>query len=68
MEKIRGEASGLVTRLRSLNKGVVEVNKSIEKVRKAKQDRVKELESFVEGIQVQLSSQTDTKLRALESQ
>jgi hypothetical protein len=66
--KIRDEASGLVTRLRSLNKGVVEVNKSIEKVRKAKQDRVKELESFVEGIQVQLSSQTDTKLRALESQ
>ena len=51
VEEIRGEASSLVSRLRDLNKGVSEVNKSIEKVRKAKQDRVKELEYFVEGIQ-----------------
>ena len=36
VEEIRGEASSLVSRLRDLNKGVSEVNKSIEKVRKAK--------------------------------
>ena len=50
VELIRGEASGLRRRLRDLNGNVNEVHQTIEKVKKAKQDRVKELDSFVENI------------------
>ena len=56
VELIRGEASGLRRRLRDLNSNVNEVHQTIEKVKKAKQDRVKELDSFVENIQAQLTS------------
>ena len=64
---IRGEASGLSRRLRDLKNNISEVQGSIEKVQKAKQDRVKELDTFVENIQAQLTSQTENKLATLDS-
>ena len=67
VDLIRGEASGLSRRLRDLKNNISEVQGSIEKVQKAKQDRVKELDTFVENIQAQLTSQTDNKLATLDS-
>ena len=52
-------------RLRELNGNVNEVQATIEKVQKAKDERSKELDSFVESIQAKLSSQLKTKLLTL---
>ena len=51
VDLIRGESSGLNRRLRDLKNNISEVQTSIEKVQKAKQERVKELDSFVENVQ-----------------
>jgi tripartite motif-containing protein 37 len=65
VDTIRGEANGLRKRLRELNGNVNEVQSTIEKVQKAKDERCKELDSFVESIQAKLSSQLKTKLLTL---
>ena len=67
VDLIRGEASGLSRRLRDLKNNISEVQGSIEKVQKAKQDRIKELDTFVENVQHQLTSQTENKLATLDS-
>lgn len=67
VDLIRGEASGLNRRLRDLKNNISEVQGSIEKVQKAKQDRVKELDEFVENVQKQLTSATENKLVTLDS-
>jgi tripartite motif-containing protein 37 len=47
---------------------VNEVQSTIEKVQKSKDERCKELDSFVESIQAKLSSQLKTKLLTLMGQ
>ena len=50
MEVIEKEAQGLKKRLKELNNHTSEVQKTIEKVTKAKEDKSKEIENFVENI------------------
>lgn len=50
VEAIRREANGLRARLKELNHQVGEVQTTIEKVSKAKDDKVKEIELFVENL------------------
>lgn len=59
------EATGLRKRLRELNSNVNEVQATIEKVQKGKDERCKELDTFVDSIQAKLSSQLKTKLLTL---
>jgi tripartite motif-containing protein 37 len=68
VETIRNEATGLRKRLRELNSNVNEVQATIEKVQKGKDERCKELDSFVESIQAKLGSQLKTKLLTLMGQ
>lgn len=50
VEMIRKEANGLRKRLKDLNFYMNEVQSTIEKISKAKDDKIKEIESFVENI------------------
>lgn len=68
MEIIRHEATGLRKRLKELNTCVNEVQMTIEKVQKAKDERCKEIDTFVENIQAKLVSQLKTKLLTLIGQ
>ena len=68
VETIRGEAIGLRKRLTQLTGCVNDVQSTIEKVQKAKDDRCKEIDTFVENIQAKLVSQLKTKLLTLIGQ
>jgi prefoldin subunit 5 len=65
---IRDESTGLRTRLAELNEGVREVQTTIEKVRNAKDERQKELESVVENIRAKLDSESKDKIIKLIDQ
>lgn len=55
VELIKKEASGLRKRLQELNLFINEVQSTIEKVTKAKEEKCKEIELFVENIQNKLN-------------
>ena len=55
VEVIRKEANGLRKRLKELNFYMGEVQTTIERVTKGKEDKVKEIEMFVENIQAKLN-------------
>lgn len=55
VELIRKEANGLRKRLKELNLYMTDVQGTIEKVTKAKEDKCKEIELFVENIQAKLN-------------
>lgn len=65
---IKKEAQGLKKRLKELTKHMNDVQRTIEKVTKAKEDKSKEIENFVENIQAKLNTQLKNKLLALLSQ
>ena len=58
----------LKKRLKELNKYMGEVQGTIEKVTRAKEDKSKEIENFVESIQAKLNTQLKNKLLTLLSQ
>jgi prefoldin subunit 5 len=53
---IKKEAIGLKKRLKELNKYMADVQGTIEKVTRAKEDKCKEIENFVENIQAKLNT------------
>ena len=55
VELIRKEADGLRKRLKELTHYIAEVQTTIEKVTKAKDEKQKEIELFVENIQAKLN-------------
>lgn len=55
VELIRKESNILRKRLKELSLYVVEIQTTIEKVTKAKEEKVKEVELFVENIQAKLN-------------
>ena len=55
VEQIRKEANGLRKRLKELSFYMNEVQSTIEKVTKAKEEKCKEIELFVENIQAKLN-------------
>lgn len=65
---IKNEAIGLKKRLKELTKYMNDVQASIEKVTRAKEDKCKEIENFVENIQAKLNTQLKNKLLTLLSQ
>ena len=65
---IKKEAIGLKKRLKELAKHTNDVQLSIEKVTRAKEDKCKEIENFVENIQAKLNTQLKNKLLTLLSQ
>lgn len=68
LKTIREESTGLRTRLAELNECVGEVQQTIEKVRNAKDERQKELESVVENIRAKLDSESKDKIIKLIDQ
>lgn len=68
LKLIREESTGLRTRLAELNECVGEVQQTIEKVRNAKDERQKELESVVENIRAKLDSESKDKIIKLIDQ
>ena len=52
---IKKEAMGLKKRLKELTKHMNDVQRTIEKVTKAKEDKCKEIDNFVENIQAKLN-------------
>jgi predicted nucleic acid-binding Zn-ribbon protein len=68
VKSIREESTGLRTRLCELNECVQEVQSTIEKVRNAKDERQKELESVVENIRAKLDSESKDKIIKLIDQ
>lgn len=64
-ELIRKEANGLRKRLKELNMYMNEVQQTIEKVTKSKEEKQKEIELFVENIQAKLNQQLKSKLLLL---
>ena len=64
---IKKEAIGLKKRLRELTKYKQDVQVTIEKVTRAKEDKCKEIENFVENIQAKLNTQLKNKLLTLLS-
>jgi len=67
-EVIRNEAIGLKKRLRELTKYTNDVEATIEKVTKAKEEKSKEIENFNENIQHKLNTKLKNKLLTLWSQ
>jgi len=67
-ELIRKEANGLRKRLKELNFYMGEVQSTIEKVTKAKEEKQKEVELFVENVQAKLNQQLKSKLLLLLQQ
>jgi len=67
-EVIKKEAMGLKKRLKELTKHMNDVQGTIEKVTKAKEDKCKEIDNFVENIQAKLNQQLKNKLLTLLSQ
>lgn len=65
MEQIKKESNCLRKRLQELNQFINEVQTTIEKVTKAKEEKCKEIESFVENIQNKLNQQLKSKLLTL---
>jgi dihydroorotase len=53
---IKKEATGLKKRLKELTKYTTDVQITIEKVTRAKEDKCKEIENFVENIQAKLNT------------
>jgi prefoldin subunit 5 len=53
---IKKEAQGLKKRLKELTKHMNDVQATIEKVTKCKEDKCKEIENFVENIQAKLNT------------
>jgi len=67
-EVIRNEAIGLKKRLKELTKYTNDVEATIEKVTKAKEEKSKEIENFNENIQHKLNTKLKNKLLTLWSQ
>jgi hypothetical protein len=65
---IRGESEGPRIRLCELNDCVKEVQENVDKVRVAKDERQKELESVVENIRAKLDSESKDKIIKLIDQ
>ena len=65
---IKKEAQGLKKRLKELTKHMHDVQNTIQKVTKAKEEKCKEIENFVENIQAVLNTQLKNKLLTLLSQ
>lgn len=65
---IKKEAQGLKKRLKELTKHMNDVQNTIQKVTKAKEEKCKEIENFVENIQAVLNTQLKNKLLTLLSQ
>ena len=62
---IRNETHALHKRLKDLNCCVREIDSTIEKVQKGKDDRAKEIDTFLENLQAKLVGQLKSKLIAL---
>lgn len=61
-ELIRNEAGELRKRLKDLSTSVNEVQATIDTVQKSKDERCREIDTFVETLQTKLNTQLKTKL------
>jgi prefoldin subunit 5 len=61
-DQIRQESNELRKRLKDLSSGMKDVQTCIDSVQKCKDDRSREIETFVENLQTKLNGQLKTKL------
>lgn len=66
VESVRKETNGLRKRLKELETRKKEVQSMIDKVTKAKEDKVKELDLFYENVKNKLTQQLRAKLSTLD--
>eukprot|EP00899_Mesostigma_viride_P013443 jgi/Mesvir1/2209/Mv09854-RA.1 len=68
VDSIRVEASGLCQRLQELSSLIASVDSNMERIQKAKEERVMELQVAMEAMQAQLDAQLKAKLLVLVAQ
>lgn len=62
---IKNESTELKKRLKELGQSVQEVQTTIDQVQKSKDERCREIETFVENLQAKLNNQLKAKLLVL---